>query len=310
MIARLQRWLILALMVCSLGCIAAASRGVWWWLIWPALLVSLHAGVLATELLMQRRWQHASGVRLTAFTAIPRLVLREVLVAWRIFGFEQPFGSRSVPDLLEGAKGKVGVLLVHGFFCNRSVWIAWARELRRQGIPFLAIDLEPPFGSIDGYSPLIESAACRLEAATGRPPVVVGHSMGGIALRAWLVETAACDRIQAAVTIGSPHGGTVLGRYSTSTNARQMALGSDWLAALAARESDDIRTRFVCFHSEADNVVIPWTSATLAGADNRLVSKRTHLDLIAAPEIFDHVLHLAGANPDPGRRPRWRHLAG
>jgi triacylglycerol lipase len=40
------------------------------------------------------------------------------------------------------------------------------------------------FGGIDDYAPLIEQAVQQVTQATGRPPLLVCHSMGGLAARA------------------------------------------------------------------------------------------------------------------------------
>ena len=80
------------------------------------------------------------------------------------------------------------MLFVHGFFCNRGLWNPWMRRLRAAGIPFVAVNLEPVFGSIDSYASIVEAAVRSLEQATGGAPVIVAHSMGGLAVRSWLQD--------------------------------------------------------------------------------------------------------------------------
>jgi alpha-beta hydrolase superfamily lysophospholipase len=76
------------------------------------------------------------------------------------------------------------------------------RDLRARRIPFIAVNLEPLFGSIDHYARIIEAAVARREAATDIPVLLVGHSMGGLAIRAWLRQFEAHTRVHRAITIG------------------------------------------------------------------------------------------------------------
>ncbi len=214
----------------------------------------------------------------------------EVLTAPRVFCWQQPFRSNSEPDFLPLQSGRRGVVLVHGFVCNRGFWNRWLPRLREQGVPFIAVNLEPVFGTISDYAPIVEQAVRRIEQATGLAPVVVGHSMGGLAIRAWLVAFGGVERVQRVITIGSPHRGTWLGRFATSQNAREMAQGTDWQRALEARESALDAARFTCFYSHCDNIVFPASSATLPGADNRHVVGIAHVHLMDHPDVLKEVL--------------------
>jgi pimeloyl-ACP methyl ester carboxylesterase len=215
------------------------------------------------------------------------------LAAPRVFLWRQPFRWRSEPDHLSTAPGggRRGVVLVHGFFCNRGLWNGWLRRLRGHDIPCIAVSLEPIFGSIDEYRQTIADAMTRLESATGLAPVIVAHSMGGLAARAWLASRPQAS-LHRLVTIASPHAGTRLGAHGRGTNVRQMRLGSEWLARLATSETPELRARFVCFWSHCDNIVFPTRSATLAGADNRHLPVTPHVQMVEHPAVFDEVLRI------------------
>jgi triacylglycerol esterase/lipase EstA (alpha/beta hydrolase family) len=223
---------------------------------------------------------------------------REAVAAHAVFSWRQPFFHRAEPDVLEGiASDARPVVLVHGFFCNRALWNPWLRRLRAAGVPYLAIDLEPVYGSIDEYVQVIDSAIARAAAATGRAPVIVGHSMGGIATRAWwrAQGSAADARVAHVITIGSPHRGTLTAFFATGLNAKQMRLGSPWLAQLAADEPPERYARFTCFWSHCDNISMPSTTATLPGADNRHIEGRPHVALAHEDAVFDEALRRAQA---------------
>ena len=65
---------------------------------------------------------------------------------------------------------------------------------------------------------------------------------------------------------------------------------SDWLRRLAAVEPPNRSAGFTCFYSHCDNVVMPASSATLAGADNRHLSGIAHLQMIDRPEVFAELM--------------------
>ena len=228
----------------------------------------------------------------------PRASARQLLRAWwgevwsapRVFCWRQPFRSQAEPDHLGAfGRGRRGVVFVHGFVCNRGLWNPWMAALRADGVPFVAVNLEPVFGSIDGYPDTIERAVQQVEAATGLAPVIVAHSMGGLAVRAWLDVFAADPRVHRVVTIGTPHHGTWLARFAFLKNTQQMRLGSAWLRQLASREPPARYARFTCFYSHCDNIVFPPRTGTLHGADNRHVVGMAHVHMVSAAGVYDEV---------------------
>jgi triacylglycerol esterase/lipase EstA (alpha/beta hydrolase family) len=182
---------------------------------------------------------------------------------------------------------------VHGFLCNRGFWTPWLPLLRERGHAFVAVTLEPAFGSIDAYAPAIDAAVRRVAEATGRAPVVVGHSMGGLAARAWLRAVPdAAARVHRVVTLGTPHHGTWAAGGARSVNGRQMRLHGPWVQALRAQEPAEVAARCVCWYSNCDNVVYPPSAAMLAGADNRFIAGAAHVEMAFRPEVVRDCLEL------------------
>jgi len=218
--------------------------------------------------------------------------LGETTAAPRVFCWRQPFRWRAFPDRLEPPAGsRRGVVFLHGFVCNRGFWNPWMRALQARGHSFSAVNLEPVFGSIDDYVAIIDAAVVRVTTATGLPPVLVCHSMGGLAARAWLQANNA-QRVHRVITIGSPHHGTWLARFSRLPNGMQMAQQGRWLRALERSENPALHARFTCWYSNCDNIVFPASTATLAGADNRLVRGVAHVQLAFRPEVMSASLDL------------------
>jgi triacylglycerol lipase len=274
-------------------------------------VVGLHAWVMAAEFGLMA-WQNRGD-------PAPRAQWHEVLRAWWaevvtfvvVFGWRQPFREHAVADAPQGP-GRRGVVFVHGYVSNRGLWTPWFRRLRGLGIPYASVSLEPVFSSIDAYAPQVEDAVRRIEQATGVAPVLVAHSMGGLAVRAWLrwqaqagegrSGTPALQRVHHVVTIGSPHQGTWLARFSGTPNGRQMRPGGDWLRELQQRESAALMARFTCFYGHCDNIVFPASTAVLPGARAIHVRGCPHVRLAFEEPVFQAVLERV-REPVPQRQP-------
>lgn len=288
MLARLQQAITLGalLLVAALLAWGWRSGEHGWALLGMALVLGGHALVLGIEFLLLRA-AHGPGDPTPHATAaqLLRAWWGETLAAPTVFCWRQPFRSTAHADHLPAdARGRRGVLFIHGFVCNRGLWNPWLVRLRAQGVPFVAVNLEPVFGSIDDYGPRIEAGMRQLEAATGLPPVIVAHSMGGLALRRWWSEQGDDRRVHHVITIGTPHAGTWLARFAMSPNARQMRQRGAWLTGIASREPAARAQRFTCFYSHCDNIVFPPATATLPGAHNVHLPGVAHVHMADRPE--------------------------
>ena len=160
------------------------------------------------------------------------------------------------------------ILLLHGIVDNRSVFTLLRRGLRKRG-----------FGRVStmNYSILtgdIRVAAARLAeevealaAETGYERIhVVGHSMGGLIARYYVTRLGGDARVHTLVTLGSPHAGTWTAYGWNSTLTRQLRPGSPLLRELE-RPAPGCRTRFLCYWSDLDQVMLPQRTAALEHPD-------------------------------------------
>jgi len=305
MLARLLRALLIAQALAALA---------WWIFCWRAGRPGLGA---AGVLLLAAAPSLVLGFEFLLLVAVrrgdpaPQASAVQLLRAWvgecgwssRAFGWEQAFRAERWPDRL-GPRGQRGVVFVHGYFCNRGIWNPWLARCTREGRPFVAVSLEPVFGNLDDYVAQIEAAVARIEAATGLAPVIVGHSMGGLVLRAWLATTpGATQRAHRLFTIGTPHLGTWMARWSRTINARSMRPSSPWLGALTTREAAaDLRHApgwRTCFWGHADNIVMPPSVALWPGAKAHHLPATAHVAMAFHAAVLSEVFDgLADADAD------------
>jgi pimeloyl-ACP methyl ester carboxylesterase len=292
MIAHILR----AVLLLQLAVGAAAGYGVWraggsWlWVVLAALAVPalIHLLFLLVDFALSSYANRGNPAARLGIVGFLRAWLAEWRVSMLIFHWCQPLRVNAVADSVHH-QAQRGVVLVHGYFCNRAMWMGYMRQLQASGVPVVAITLEPAFGSIDHYALPVHLAVERLRRATGVRPLVVGHSMGGLAIRAY-VAAYGSSAVERCITIGTPHHGTFHARFGHGTNARQMQQNSDWQQSNAQRLSTQDRARFICFYSNADNIVAPFESAMLEGAENRHVSGYGHMHLAFAVPVRQAIL--------------------
>ena len=190
------------------------------------------------------------------------------------------------------------VLLVHGYACNSGYWSRMHVALRAAGVAHRAIDLEPMNVSIDAYGAQLAGAIEALCRETGQDRVIiVAHSMGGLATRAYLRAHGAA-KVAAAITLGTPHHGSALAKFAPGLNCREMrwtgkgnqGQASSWLTALEQQETAALRARFVSIYSHHDNIVAPQTSSHFADAKNIAFHGIGHVALARHPRIIAQVM--------------------
>jgi triacylglycerol lipase len=259
---------------------------------WAIALLMAPVALLVASFTVEGIWLHTRNASDPAPRArvgdVVRALFEEARISMPLFLWHQARSAAGGIEHLDAQRhrGQTPVLLIHGYFCNAAFWHRWGDRLRAEDRPFAAITLEPAFGSIDRMAPVIEAALQRLICATGQPAVIVAHSMGGLATRAWWRQASPEPqaRIRHVITLGTPHQGTAVARWSHTTNGRQMRERNSWLTALAAAEPADRASQFTCFYSHCDNIVFPASNATLPGADNRHVPATAHIALADRPE--------------------------
>jgi triacylglycerol lipase len=168
------------------------------------------------------------------------------------------------------------VLLVPGYGGSRASLQALADRLTAEGRDATVVavpgdgtgDLGDSADALDG------AADAALERTGARSVDVVGYSAGGVVARLWVTEGGAAVA-RRVVTLGSPHHGTTLADLAASVapsqcplGCRQMATGSELIAALNAGDETPEGPTWVSIWTTQDETVTPPDSARLEGAVN------------------------------------------
>ena len=284
MLARLLRWLILVLFMVGAGVgygLVQWDMGPKWLTLvvaaaWPFLTLFL---IVATSMFKSR-----TGAPAAIWS---RTLLREYIAGIYVFLLRQPWtwaAPRVLAPTAPALTPRVPVVLVHGYMCNHRTWDNVARALRAAGHTVLAVNLEPLFISIDSFAPTIDAAVSDLCQQTGcRQVALVGHSMGGVAIRAWMRKHGT-GKVARVLTLGSPHAGTQIDLRPMTPNGREMLWNSAWLTALTASESDATRALIRVALAAQDNIVYPQRAQVLPGVDTTVFENIAHMQLCLEPE--------------------------
>ncbi|MGP0094829.1 MAG: esterase/lipase family protein [Xanthobacteraceae bacterium] len=185
------------------------------------------------------------------------------------------------------ASGRLPVLLVHGYLCNRGLWWRLRRRLRAQQFPVATINLLPPLADIDGFVEQLHARIEALLAETGADRVVlVAHSMGGLVARAYLLRHGP-NRVAKLITLAAPHQGTRIAHFGLGLNARQMEPDSPWIRGLASREPSSVPA--VNLWSAVDEIVVPPHRGRWAGVHEKVMPALGHFVMVFSPTVAELV---------------------
>ncbi len=182
------------------------------------------------------------------------------------------------------------VLLVHGYINNAGALWALHHEFVAQGYGVHTVNLGPTYTDIENYVPLIAARIAGIRELTGAGKVVlVSHSMGGLAVRAYL-RSAPDAPVAQSIFLGTPHRGTFVAYTAAGGNGAQMRPGNPWLAQLAADEGAKWPCPMLSIFSYDDNIVAPQENARLDGARNLALAGIGHMSMPMSRKLA-HAAH-------------------
>lgn len=272
----------------------------------PGAAVRRQVGGIARTALRPHAWLGAAReVALSAF----HLATYPLGVAPVLQRHEVHYSATSLAQLSllasDPATACTPVLLVHGWFHNRSAFLVMSRALKRAGFQHVHdVNYNPVLIDIPAAAALLAAEVERvLERCGADRCMIVGHSMGGLVARMYVQDLGGEDTVDTVITLGTPHRGTYSAYLGVGPAAAQMRPGSDFMRRLegSARPSD---VRYVAYWSDLDALVIPAVHAKLVHpalqATDIKLRDTGHLSLLLSGEVLRGVVEWL-AHRDVGR---------
>ncbi len=202
------------------------------------------------------------GVRLAERARPPRFSL-DALACWArevaahaLIVPIKPLGWLAAPPPRTGTQRPV--LLVPGFFMNRSCWVFLATWLRRRGWDRVhAINNRPFNGRIDLFAHNLGLEVRRLREATGAERIdIVGHSMGGMVAAHWILHQGGDRYVNRLVTLGTPLEGSKMAVFSFLREGHDLLPDSEIVRGMGPLPCESVH-----IWSDQDHLVVPAESA-------------------------------------------------
>lgn len=202
---------------------------------------------------------------------------------------QEGFQAFDEPQLEEN---DVPVILIHGFFHNRSGFFVMRRHLTKQGFrKIYTFNYNTLTKSIEQSAEDLAEKVEEVLLLTRRERVhIVGHSQGGLIARYYIQALGGEHRVSKCVTMGTPHLGTYAAYLVTVPASVQMRPNSRFLDKLNALPTPK-RVRWYSFYSRNDVLVYPYKNALLPedkfNVINFNMDDQGHLSFLMSPEAID-----------------------
>ena len=204
-------------------------------------------------------------------------IARQATLIYRDVRGARPMWVRSDRDV---------VMLVHGLFATAGVLRPLRRDIEEQTGAFTTSFTHPPG---PGIPSIARDVADAVRAISGDARIhLIGHSIGGVAVRYFVQELGSDRRVVQTLSIGSPFGGTKPARLFPAPVGRDIAPGSELLAKLARGARERLRVPHLSIYAHQDHVVP--SGAYLAAGERLSVSGCGHNSLIYHPDVVAEVV--------------------
>lgn len=249
---------------------------------------------------MRRPATYPGAVKEVLFTGI-NIALYPAGLIGEAAGIDPGTGSlrgRFSPQLalryLDPEAASTPIILVHGYFHNRSAFLMMRRQLRRMGYRHVdTLNYNVIGSTIDDLAQRLARHVDEILECTGANQVhLVGHSLGGLISRLYIQQYGGDQVVHTCVTLGTPHNGTYTAYVGRGPAARDIRPGSELLTRLdaTARETP---VRFVSYYTNLDALVIPASSAKITApalkATNILIKDLGHLSLLISSPLIHSI---------------------
>lgn len=203
--------------------------------------------------------------------------------------------GRSVPSLPSYFAKKKGnqlpILFLHGIFHNRSAFTWIKQKLALKGYHhFKEINLVT---TIHPIPILAEQVACTVNQLMKRYSVpeinIIAHSMGGLVARYYVQKLGGDPYVKNLITLGTPHQGTKLSRFSLLSHFKQLHPESEFMVELSELPLPK-NTRICAISGELDVVVRGKAEAWWKGVRHLHLKKVGHAGLLFSKRVSEIIL--------------------
>jgi triacylglycerol lipase len=182
--------------------------------------------------------------------------------------------------------GRDVVMFVHGLFATAGVLRPLRREIEQRTSAFTTSFTHPPGPGIPSVARAIATA---VRAISGDARIhLVGHSIGGVAVRYFVQELGSDPRVVQTFSIGSPFSGARSARLLPAPVGRDIAPGSPLLERLARGARRRLVVPHLSIDGQEDYVVT--SGAFLAAGERLSVPGCGHNSLIYHPRVVAEVV--------------------
>ena len=181
------------------------------------------------------------------------------------------------------------VMLVHGLFATAGVLRPLRRDIEERTGAYTTSFTHPPGPGIASIANDIARAVRAIISGSRDVRIhLIGHSIGGVAVRYFVQELGSDPRVVQTMSIGSPFGGAKPARLFPAPVGRDIAPGSSLLQTLAQGARRGLRVPHVSIAGLEDRVVP--SDAYLAAGERVSVAGCGHNALIYHPRVVAEVV--------------------
>jgi pimeloyl-ACP methyl ester carboxylesterase len=178
------------------------------------------------------------------------------------------------------------VMLVHGLFATAGVLRPLRRDIEERTGAYTTSFTHPPG---PGIASIAHDIAHAVRSITGDVRIhLVGHSIGGVAVRYFVQELGSDPRLVQTVSIGSPFHGAAPARLFPTPVGRDIAPGSALLAQLERGARERLKVPHVSIFGYEDHVVP--SGAFLSSGERIGVAGCGHNSLLYHPRVVAEVV--------------------
>jgi pimeloyl-ACP methyl ester carboxylesterase len=196
------------------------------------------------------------------------------------------------------------VLLVHGYGHNSSAWLMLRKALKRAGFTSIhTMNYNPLVNDIPRIAEKLSDRVEMIRGLTGADKVnLVGHSLGGLVSRWYVQEMDGDLKVNTAITLSSPHKGTMAAFVPGGRTAKECRPGS-WVIRRLNERALPTNVRWVAFYGDADALIQPMHAGRIdvpaLNARNVLIPAMGHMGMLLDGNVVNQVVEELLRPPAP-----------